>query len=773
MPDTGDANGDTQFTLDEDQSQHLSDWVNEPSIEDLKRDLEASRSAHDLHIARVDKWTALLKARRHTEGEGEHHNEYGQGGKNKHTKIKGRSSVQPKLIRRQAEWRYAALSEPFLGSNKLFKVDPCTFNDGPAATQNELVLNWQFRTKLNRVSFIDNYVRSTVDEGTCIVKVGWRRQTVPIKKEVPVWTHYAIPQDNSPQSAQAAQTLQQALTMKQQNPKGYETNTDPAVKAAVELYEEQKIPTTAVQTGTQKVDDEKVLENFPTVEVLDPRNVFIDPSCNGDISKALFCVISFETSKSELLKDKKRYKSLDQVNWSANNPVAEPNHETQTPSDFLLMDTMRRRVVAYEYWGWYDMNKDGTLVPFVATWIGSTLIRMEANPFPDEKLPIVVVPYMPLKRQLYGEPDAELLEDNQKILGAVTRGMIDLLGRSANGQQGIAKGMLDVLNRRRYENGQDYEFNPAMSPANGVIEHKYPELPQSALAMTQMVNNEAEALTGVKSFAGGVSGQAYGPVASNAKAALDAAALREMAILRRLAKGMVEIGTKIIAMNAEFLSEKETIMVTNETFVEISREDLKGNFDLDVDISTAEVDDAKGQDLAFMLQTCGPAAGPGITMMILAEIAELKRMPVLAQKLRTFQPPPPPPPTPEQQQLQQLQLQAAQLTVQKLQAEIQLIDAKAGMENSRKDMSNLDYVEKETGTTHARDMQLQQAQGDAQLRLQDAQARGQQSLAAAQVHGQQHLAVTKALTTPTKAGESRPDLGAALGHIQLSKSVNL
>ncbi|MFP3693873.1 hypothetical protein, partial [Burkholderia sp. SIMBA_048] len=75
----------------------------------------------------------------------------------------------------------------------------------------------------------------------------------------------------------------------------------------------------------------------------------------------------------------------------------------------------------------------------VATWIGDTLIRMEKNPFPDQKLPFIIIPYLPVKREAFGEPDAELLEDNQKILGAVTRGMIDLLGRSANGQQGFAK----------------------------------------------------------------------------------------------------------------------------------------------------------------------------------------------------------------------------------------------------------------------------------------------------------------------------------------------
>ena len=36
-----------------------------------------------------------------------------------------------------------------------------------------MVLNNQFNTKMNKVTFIDNYVRAGVNEGTVIVRVGW------------------------------------------------------------------------------------------------------------------------------------------------------------------------------------------------------------------------------------------------------------------------------------------------------------------------------------------------------------------------------------------------------------------------------------------------------------------------------------------------------------------------------------------------------------------------------------------------------------------------
>lgn len=712
------------ITKDAEYAPKLTDWENEPELRSLKLDAESARPSHQMQLAKIAHWNDLLKCT----------------GKAKPKTVKGRSSVQPKLIRRQAEWRYSALTEPFLGSNKLFNVKPVTFEDDAAAKQNELVLNWQFRTKLNRIKFIDDLIRSTVDEGTAVVRVGWKRVVVPMWEEVPVYDHY--PMEDESQLEQ----FQQVLGLRDESIRDYEEKVSPELKAAVDYYMETGQPTMAVQVGTQRVQTEKVLENKPELTILNPTNVMIDPSCEGDIDKAMFGIISFETCQADLRKEPDRYKNLEYVIWESASPATTADHHSNTPDSFQFNDELRKKVVAYEYWGYSDIHDTGELVPIVATWIGNTLIRLEENPFPDQKLPLVVIPYLPVKRELNGEPDAELLEDNQAILGAITRGLIDLLGKSANGQVGFAKGMLDPLNKRRYAEGSDYDFNPGVNPQSNLIEHKYPEFPNSAMNMLNLQNNEAEALTGVKAFAGGVSGDSYGDVAAGIRGALDAASKREMAILRRLAKGMQEIGMKIIAMNAVFMSEKEIVRVTNEEFVEILREDLQGNFDLEVDIATAEIDNQKSQDLAFMLQTVGPNTDPSILMMILAEIADLKRMPALAQKLRKWKPEP----DPIVEQLKQLEVEKAQAEIQKIQSEIELNQAKAEEARANKDKKNLDYLEQETGTTHERNKDLQQAQS----------------------RGNQNLQVAKALTAPIKEGEKRPDVDAAIGFNAISDRLN-
>ena len=65
------------------------------------------------------------------------------------------------------------MSDPFLSTPDIFNVYPVTAGDVKRARQNEIVLNNQFNTKINKVKFIDDYVRDAVDIGTVIVKVGW------------------------------------------------------------------------------------------------------------------------------------------------------------------------------------------------------------------------------------------------------------------------------------------------------------------------------------------------------------------------------------------------------------------------------------------------------------------------------------------------------------------------------------------------------------------------------------------------------------------------
>ena len=133
------------------------------------------------------------------------------------------------------------------------------------------------------------------------------------------------------------------------------------------------------------------------------------------------------------------------ISTTANAPysIAAGQFSITNQTGFEFKDKARKKLTAYEYWGYWDIDGKGLTKPIKAVWVGNVMIKLEELPYPDKKLPFVSVPYLPVRKSVYGEPDGKLLEDNQDIIGAVTRGMIDVLGRSANGQLLIAKGLLD------------------------------------------------------------------------------------------------------------------------------------------------------------------------------------------------------------------------------------------------------------------------------------------------------------------------------------------
>jgi hypothetical protein len=228
-----------------------------------------------------------------------------------------------------------------------------------------------------------------------------------------------------------------------------------------------------------------------------------------------------------------------------------------------------------------------------------------------------------------------------------------------------------------------------------------------------------------------LNGGSLGDSVGGIKSTLSASSKREIGILRRLSNGIIQIGRKFISMNAEFLSEEEVVRLSNDEFVPVRRDDLQGKVDLKLSISTAEDDAEKAQELSFMLQTTAQSMGNEFSQIILADIARLRKMPVLEKAIKEFQPQPDP-----------MAQKKAELEIVLLEAQIanersKAIEnnaaarldlarettegAKAENLNSDTDLKNLEFVEQETGTNQERNLQLsrEQANANSQLKVLD------------------------------------------------------
>ena len=625
-------------------------WKAEPSFDDLNNDRLQALEAQEVHKAKLAEYA-----------------ETREGGaipdvdptKSKH---------RPKIVRKYQEWEYAALEDPFLSSNKMFRTSGRTGEDAEAARQNEILLNYQWEVLIDKQKLIESCVRDDVDNGTVITKTLWDAEygVKIVEKEQPV---YASPEES-------LQMMQAAVASGQM--------TQEQAQAMMEVGQ-------PMQKGTEKiyVEEETLIKNQPRYEVKNTALIYIDPTCEGVIQDAMFVIEEFNVSYAELKKNeyvkeevevtievdgkkvvKKEiresgyYKNLDKIDFDSDDYDID-DEMTDERASFKFKDKARKEVRAYEYWGYWDVNDDGVLVPIVATWIGKTLIRLEENPFPHKRIPYSIATYMPVKREIHGEPDAALLKDNQDVIAKQTRAAIDITATTAVGQEFISQDLFpNAVERNNYEKGKKQIYvRPGIDPQRAIYKQTVTPVPPTIFNMIEAHTREAEALSGTRPF-----NASNGSLnsATEARGALDATAKRETGVLRRLAAMFKDMARMTIANNQAFMPEEQIVRITND-YVKIRRDDLAGEIDIKLEISTPEKDQALAQDLAFMLQTGQQTLPFGITQKIWAKIARLKNLEDLAMDIEAEEPPKP---SETQIQLEQMQLENARLMNEKLKMEM-------------------------------------------------------------------------------------------------------
>lgn len=573
---------------------------------------------------------------------------------------KGKSSLVSRDIKRQDEWQHASVKDPFVSSSDIIKCNPVTFEDRKSAEQNQIVLNSQFARQFPRYQFITDVIKLYYSEGTVVVKTGWNYEDEKEKVEVPIMGLV----DGMPQ-----------------------------------------------EVGTQEIEQIKVLVNQPDATICRMEDVYIDPTCFGDLNKANFVCHRYETDMSSLRKSGK-YKNLKKLAYTMLDGES-PDYDPEDETEFKFQDVARKKVLVYEYWGVFDIKGTGIAEPIVASWVGDTLIQLESNPLPGQGLPFLLLKNNPTPFKINGEASVELVSDNQKITTAIKRGILDNMAGSNNAQKGVRKGALDSRNMKRFLNGSNFEYNGA---SNDFFEGSYNQIPNSVFNVLEMVNNESESMLGVKAFSGGINGSGLGNTARAASGVLDAVSVRRLDIVRNIAENLIKpLMRKWMAYNSEFLQEEEIVRMTNDEFVPVRRDDLKGLIDVEIEVSTAEDNASKGQELSFLLQTLGQGMDVGMKNLLMAQIAKLHKMPDLAKQLEEYQPQP----DPYVEKMKELEIQKLMseirerdsraeenaVDIQVKTAKAMLDQAKAGNIQSDTDLKDLDFTRTAEGSKFYEEMQ--------------------------------------------------------------------
>lgn len=587
---------------------------------------------------------------------------------------KGKSAIVSRDIKKQSEWQHATIVDPFVSTADIIKATPITFEDEASARQNQLLLNSQFCRKFDRYNFITKAAKVMDREGTVVIQCGWDTEDKKVKAVAEV---IATDEDG------------------------------------LELLNENGMPYVVEEEITETV----VIRNQPTAKVCRNEDIYIDPTCQDNLDEADFVIHRYESNPSTLRKDR-NYSNIDEVIKAGSEDY---DYISEDDTDFKFTDEPRKKLVVYEYWGNYDVDGDGIAEPIVCAWVNDVIIRLSSNPYPDKKHPFIVAAFNSIPFKIHGEANAELISDNQKVKTAIVRGIIDNMAKSNNGQVATRKGSLDVINRKRFLAGKNFEFT---GQPTDFWQGQYNQIPGSAFDMIGVMNNEIESITGTKSFSGGINAGSLGGTATGARGALDATSTRRMDIVRNLAENLVKpLMRKWMVYNSEFLEEEEVVRVTNEEYAPIRRDDLAGNVDIEITIATAEDNAAKSQELSFLLQTLGPNEDPEIRREIMADIMELMRMPDKAKRMREFQPKV----DPVAEKIKEVQLENLMLENDHLRSQITDKNARAGENiidaelkkqktlveaakvrklNGDADMADLNFIKEDSGYAHLEKIEL-------------------------------------------------------------------
>ena len=638
------------------QPDKLTNWKNEPKFSDL----EADRT-NSLHFQTTNREN-LLK-----------YEEIRNGGKEIEKVKPGKSTTRPKLVRKQNEYKYAALEDAILGTQDLFDIKGVGPEDNKSAEQNQILLNYQFRYKIKIDKLVEEIVRTNVDEGSVICKVGWK-------------TEYGtgIEQQEKPVYASAEESYEMMSQMVQNG-----EMTPEQMQAMIETGEPMQIGTEIVD-----VEVEKLIVNHPTIEVRNSANIIIDTTCEGDIEKAQFLIEEYPISFAELKKQEYKEETIEieTVGPDGNTTIVketktrgiyknlefiDENKEEYQYSEYhgesarnsKMTGKSRIKLKAYDYWGFWDIHGDGNTVPIVATWVGGVLVRLEENPFGHKKIPYVIAKYMPVKREVMGEPDAVLLEENQEAVGKTTRAIQDIMSLDAVNQEFIDETFFpSPVERENYRLGKTVFFRSGMDPKKAIFKNNVNPVNNIALQWINAQIQDAEAMSGTT-----LNNNSTNGISVNAQRRIDSSnSKRDASVLRRITSMLVDAARLIIAMNAEFLSEEEIVRNTNKEYVKISRDDLTGSHDITIDIQTPETNNAIAQDLSMVLQTGQQTMSPELSKKIWARILKLKGQYDLAREFEAYQPQP----DPKQQELLDMQIEEQRLKIEKAKKDIEEVDSR-------------------------------------------------------------------------------------------------
>lgn len=540
----------------------------------------------------------------------------------------GRSRIKSSDTMDAIEWMMPSFMKTFAGSNSCVSVSPVGTEDVAKAEKLQKLLNWQFmgrRVKGFRVLY--EWIKSALIYGTSVVKVTWRDIYVTKGFDVPVASEAEIaamldsddyidvqglPEDIPP----GAVITEEMMAFAQSHPDmlakiGYinaiPQQVQPVALEAMRVYRDVR--------GTRRIKS----YSGPMVEVISPEDFWMDPKADA-IEEALFVIHRVWRTYGEL-RDMERegiYKNVEKVkDWVDKSRSEFENAESAeryaaagqvdpatnaSPNEDL--QPARRKLEVFEWWGLLDLKGDGYQEPYLVVVCGDVILRMEKNPYGHGQAPFEVLRPMldPYKFSGVGMP--ELVGEFQALKTAILRQTLDNVSFQNNGMWLVNRNAgVDTSALLNPRPGTIVKANITQGAVVPITPSSLQSMP---LNMLELIDSMLQKRTGVTSYNQGLDANSLNKTATGITRIMDASAQRIELIARVMAEtGIKPLYQKLLMLNQQFIDQTIVIRVFNRP-VEISPDDLIGDFDVTVDVGGATGrDETRSQQMMLLLQYAG------------------------------------------------------------------------------------------------------------------------------------------------------------------------
>ena len=547
----------------------------------------------------------------------------------------GHSRIKCSDIMDTIEWMMPSFIKAFAGTAESISISPQNEEDVEKSEKLEKLLNWQFMGRhCKGFTVIYEWVKSCLIYGTSVIKITWQDKYIKKGFDLPIATDDQIYQmqgddmvkdlDGEPQDIPAGTVIDEEILAL--------ANTDPTLLNYIGQVNAQSMQVQPVALDNfrvwRNVHGKKLIKSYsgPLVEVISPEDFYMDPEAKS-IEDAQF-VIHRVWRTYGYLKEKERdgiYSNVDEVKaWLDRDKESYINSERAQrynsadavdPANYAIdsedKQIARHKLEVFEWWGLLDLTDEGYQEPYLVVFCGETILRMELNPYGHGQPPFEVLRPMLDPFKFTGVSIPELVGEFQAVKTALFRQILDNVSYQNNGAW--------LVNRNA---GVDINALLNMRPntivrsnitSGAVVPLTPPNLQGYPLTMIELVDSMLQKRTGVTSYNQGLDANSLNKTATGITKIMDASVQR----IELQARVMAETGVKpafqkILMLNQQFMDQTVVIRVFNKP-LEISPDDLIGDFDVSVDVGGAtSKNETRVQQMMMLIQSSSLMMSTGV-----------------------------------------------------------------------------------------------------------------------------------------------------------------